>query len=82
MTPEMLLVYIVGVIAGSIATCLFSSLKTGHGILYVDTNHHDHDVYRLTVDNLDTISEKRTLKIKVVNGFIKEADDTVNDAHK
>lgn len=82
MTPEMLLVYIIGVIAGSIATCLFSSLKTGHGILYVDTKHHDHDVYRLTIDSLDKVSDKKSLKIKVVNGFIKEADDTVNNTHK
>lgn len=56
----------IGVIIGSITTSLFIRKKTD-GVLRIDHSDPDKDVYRFDVNDLDGLSRKKRIVLKVDN---------------
>ena len=63
-----LLVLIVGIIAGIITAVMAVKFsKRSAGTLKIDHSNPDKDVYRFEIDNLDALSAKKKITLKVDN---------------
>lgn len=62
---------VVGIIVGMIATGVFSAvfrkLRTACGTLKIDHSNPEKDVYRLDIGDLDKLSNKKRVVLKVDN---------------
>lgn len=59
------LLFLVGVIVGVLITWIMYRLKTIHGILKIDTSNIEQDIYRICIDDLDNLSKKKRVVLKV-----------------
>lgn len=59
------LLFLVGVIVGVLITWIIYRLKTTHGILKIDTSNIEQDIYRICIDDLDNLSKKKRVVLKV-----------------
>lgn len=59
------LLFLVGVIVGVLITWVMYRLKTTHGILKIDTSNIEQDIYRICIDDLDNLSKKKRVILKV-----------------
>lgn len=59
------LLFLVGVIVGLLITWIMYRLKTTHGILKIDTSNIEQDIYRICIDDLDNLSKKKRVVLKV-----------------
>lgn len=59
------LLFLVGVIVGVLITLIMYRLKTTHGILKIDTSNIEQDIYRICIDDLDKLSKKKRVVLKV-----------------
>ena len=59
------LLFLVGVIVGVLITWIIYRLKTIHGILKIDTSNIEQDIYRICIDDLDNLSKKKRVVLKV-----------------
>lgn len=57
--------FLVGVIVGVLITWIMYRLKTIHGILKIDTSNIEQDIYRICIDDLDNLSKKKRVVLKV-----------------
>lgn len=59
------LLFLVGVIVGLLIAWIMYRLKTTHGILKIDTSNIEQDIYRICIDDLDNLSKKKRVVLKV-----------------
>ena len=59
------LLFLVGAIVGVLITWIMYRLKTIHGILKIDTSNIEQDIYRICIDDLDNLSKKKRVVLKV-----------------
>lgn len=59
------LVHAAGLIIGSVVVTIFWRLRTGSGILKIDTNNPEKDIYRLEISDLDKLAKKKRIMLKV-----------------
>lgn len=57
----------VGFIAGVLTTNIVSRLKPKAGTLRIDHSNPEKDVYRFEIDDLDNLSKKKHIVLKVDN---------------
>lgn len=57
--------FLLGVIFGSIAVCFLYFKRTESGTLRIDQSDPEKDVYRLDIKNLDDLSKKKRIVLKV-----------------
>lgn len=63
MNPYIL--FLIGVFAGSIITCILAALKQARGTLLIDRSNPEKDTYRICIGNLDDLSKKKEVLLKV-----------------
>lgn len=63
---ELLLMWSLGVIAGAVMTNLLKLVHTSFGTLRIDCSNPDKDLYSLEVDDLDKLSKKKCVSLKIV----------------
>lgn len=64
---QAILIFAIGFLSGMIANELFHHLKKACGILRIDHSNPDKDTYRFEIDNLDELSKKKIIVLKVDN---------------
>lgn len=57
--------FLLGVIFGSIVVCFLYFKRTESGTLRIDQSDPEKDVYRLDIKNLDDLSKKKRIVLKV-----------------
>lgn len=60
-----MLYFVLGVVVGLIIGLIIRHVQTGNGILKIDHFNPEKDVYRFEIDNLDDLSEKKYIKLKI-----------------
>lgn len=60
-----MLIYLFGVIIGSIITYLAYCLRRASGILRIDHSDPDKDFYRFEIDDLDNLSKYKSIILKI-----------------
>ena len=60
-----MLIYLFGVIIGSIITYLVYFLRRASGILRIDHSDPDKDFYRFEIDDLDNLSKHKEIILKI-----------------
>ena len=60
-----ILSYIIGALVGSIVTIIFQRAFTKVGTIKIDRTNPAKDVYRLEVDDLDSLPRKKYILLKV-----------------
>lgn len=65
MTLDCYLMFLLGVAIGSLIVNLIWSHQKTSGTLKVDLSNPEKDIYRLEVDDLDSLSEKKLVVFKV-----------------
>lgn len=63
---ELLLMWSLGVIAGAIMTNLLRLVHTSFGTLMIDCSDPEKDTYSLEVGDLDKLTKKKRVELKVV----------------
>lgn len=63
MNPYIL--FLIGVFAGSIITCIIAALRQAYGTLLIDRSDPEKDTYRICIDKLDDIPKKKRVILKV-----------------
>lgn len=63
MNPYIL--FLIGVIAGSVVTYILASFKQVHGILMIDQSDQEKDIYRICINKLNDIPKKKRLILRV-----------------
>ena len=61
------LVGIVGVLIGVIIGLIIEALKTSVGTLIIDETDPNTDVYRIEIDDLDKLANKKRMVLKIHN---------------
>lgn len=61
------LLFILGVITGVIITSIIYRIRSTHGVLRIDHSNLEKDVYRFDVSDLDSLSKKKRLVLKIDN---------------
>jgi hypothetical protein len=61
------LLFIVGVCLGSLITIIVRERGTVMGVLLIDSSNPEKDVYRFDVGNMDDLSKKKRVILKVEN---------------
>ena len=61
------LYFAIGLILGSITTILFICRKCGVGALKIDHSNPEKDLYRFEIDEIEDLSERRVLILKIDN---------------
>lgn len=61
------LLFIVGVCVGSLMTILVRERGTVMGVLLIDSSNPDKDVYRFDVGNMNNLSKKKRVILKIEN---------------
>lgn len=63
--------FLIGIAVGSIATgvikVIYNRIHTSCGTLRIDHSNPEKDVYRFDVDDLDNLSKKKRITLKVDN---------------
>ena len=59
------LVFTLGVIFGGVITNIISGLNKGYGVLRIDSSNPKKDVYRIEFDNLENLSKRKYIMLKV-----------------
>lgn len=62
-----LLWYVVGIVIGCIINILICRANSSSGTLRIDHTNPEKDVYRIEVDDLDKLSKKKRIILKVDN---------------
>lgn len=57
--------FAVGVIVGSILTTIIRNFRTKSGTLRIDHTNPSKDVYRFEIDDLDSLSKKKRIVLKI-----------------
>ena len=57
----------IGAIGGSVLTSIIFRLKSATGTLLIDHSNAEKDVYRFDIDNLDNLSKKKHIILRVDN---------------
>ena len=61
------LLFIVGVCVGSLMTILVRERGTVMGVLLIDSSNPEKDVYRFDVGNMNNLSKKKRVILKIEN---------------
>ena len=61
------LLFIVGVCVGSLMTILVRERGTVMGVLLIDSSNPEKDVYRFDVGNINNLSKKKRVILKIEN---------------
>lgn len=61
------LLFIVGVCLGSLMTILVRERGTVMGVLLIDSSNPEKDVYRFDVGNMNNLSKKKRVILKIEN---------------
>lgn len=64
---ELWLAFTAGVVLASIVTNVFIHVLWGHGTLQIDHSNPEKDVFRINVGDLDILSKKKHIILKVDN---------------
>lgn len=59
--------YFLGAIIGAIISWLFSKIRGVSGTLKIDHSNPEKDIYRIELNNLDVLSKKHRVVLKVDN---------------
>ena len=63
--------FVIGIIVGVTVTGIFSAIlvkvRTSYGTLKIDHSNSEKDIYRFDVDDLDGLSKKKHITLKVDN---------------
>ena len=59
--------YFLGAIIGVIVSWLFSKIRGVSGALKIDHSNPEKDIYRIELNNLDVLSKKHRVVLKVDN---------------
>ena len=59
--------FILGVITGIIVVGIISYLRKTHGVLRIDHSDPEKDLYRFDIGDLDSLSKKKRLVLKIDN---------------
>lgn len=62
-----LLWFLLGLLSGVIITIVICCLQTKRGVLKIDRSDPERDIYRLDIDDLDVLSKKKRLLLKIDN---------------
>ena len=63
-------IILIGCFIGSVITSFIYSIKTSYGTLRIDHSNPEKDVYRFDVDDIDELSNKKRIVLKVDNNAI------------
>lgn len=63
MTP--ILWFLLGVLCGAVVTIIIHFCSTTYGCLHIDYTNPDKDVYRFDVGDLDKLSKKKRIIVKI-----------------
>ena len=61
------LAFLGGLLAGSLVTNIICLVKQASGTLRIDHSNPEKDVYRIEIDDLDVLSKKKQVVLKVDN---------------
>ena len=64
---QWVLLYIAGLIVGGVITSVIFIVKSCFGTFKIDRSNPEKDIYRLDIRDIDSISKKKRLIIKVDN---------------
>lgn len=59
------LVFVLGLVVGSIVVNIIWSLNQSSGVLKIDQSNSEKDIYRIELDSLDNLSKKKRVSLKV-----------------
>ena len=59
------LLFLAGVVVGSIIGSIIQGIRVAHGTLKIDKSNPQTDVYRLCLNDLDILSKKKYIRLKV-----------------
>lgn len=59
------LLFLGGVAIGIIISILFNFLKTSYGVLKIDISDSEKEMYRICLDDLDDLKNKKRIMLKV-----------------
>ena len=59
------LLFLAGVVVGSIIGSIIQGIRVAHGTLKIDKSNTQTDVYRLCLNDLDILSKKKYIQLKI-----------------
>lgn len=59
------MIFIAGVLAGSIMYAIMQSIFVAHGTLRIDHSDPEKDIYRLEIGDLDKLNRKSYVELKI-----------------
>ena len=59
------LVFVLGLVVGSIVVNIIWSLNQSSGVLKIDQSNPEKDIYRIELDSLDNLTKKKRVSLKV-----------------
>lgn len=59
------LVFVLGLVVGSIVVNIIWNLNRSSGVLKIDRSNPEKDIYRIELDSLDNLSKKKRVSLKV-----------------
>lgn len=59
------LTFILGVIVGATVSTIFNCVRTSYGTLMIDTSNPEKDLYRIQIDELDTLDKKHRIILDI-----------------
>lgn len=62
-----LLWFLLGLLSGVIITSVICCLQIKQGVLKIDHSNPEKDIYRLDIDDLDCLTKKKRLILKIDN---------------
>lgn len=68
MDVKFLIGFIIGVIVEAIVSLIFKFFRSAFGTLKIDNSNPEKDVYRFVVDDLDNLSKKKYVELKIERG--------------
>lgn len=67
MTIEFLITHAISLVLGSIITNLIFYIRSASGTLKIDHTNPEKDVYRIEIDDLDKIDNKKNIVLRIDN---------------
>lgn len=62
------IVFLIGLVTGgSVVNCIFGIYYKSEGILRIDHSNLEKDIYRIEIDDLDRLSKKKHVVLKIDN---------------
>lgn len=59
------LLFLAGIVVGSIIGSIIQEIRVAHGTLKIDKSNPQTDVYRLCLNDLDILSKKKYIRLKI-----------------